>query len=612
MKEIKLSNPDNLEVTFATLRPKSVNSPKYVIILCAVYSTPRSTKKSKLINFISETYHYLKSSKYPSAYFALGGDINDLKVDLLLNISPKFHQIVKNFTRESKILSVIITDLTEYYQTPIILPPLQPDVMGVGKPSDHSVPFAIKYLDRGKPRPKNFTLKEVRPFSDSRVSEFGRWIQFENFSFLNTVDDPTEKVSAFENIISVKVDAIFPTKEVKIHNLDKEFMSNQMRKIRRQKSREYSRKGRSEKFLKMQKEFLDLKSANSIKYIEEIEELKNCNVGQFFKKIKQIGARQGEIVNKTFQLPSHSEQNLSTEESAEIIAKHFSSISKEYPPIDAEKLPSRVKDKIFHPDVNIGAPKVQDFQVYQMLKKRKIKSNSVPGDIPSILKKEFLSEIAGPAALIFNSITESGLYPRQWVTEYVTPIPKVTTPPETEDELRNISLTADLSKDYENFLAEWLLPYIKKRIDPGQFGGLQGHSTVHYLITLYHFILTATSNSSIPHAVMVALIDFSKAFNRIQHSKVIIRLSDWGVPGWLLRILISYLTGRSMILRYNGAQSSRHLMPGGSPQGALLGILLYLVYVSDVGMEIPDFHLLLLVLLIYLLFFIHQNQQFPI
>ena len=40
MKEIKLSNPDNLEVTFATLRPKSESSPKFVIILCAVYSPP--------------------------------------------------------------------------------------------------------------------------------------------------------------------------------------------------------------------------------------------------------------------------------------------------------------------------------------------------------------------------------------------------------------------------------------------------------------------------------------------------------------------------------------------------------------------------------------------
>ena len=132
------------------------------------------------------------------------------------------------------------------------------------------------------------------------------------------------------------------------------------------------------------------------------------------------------------------------------------------------------------------------------------------------------------------------------------------------------------------------MPFIKKRIDPGQFGGLSGHSTAHYLITLYNFNLTHTDTASIPTAVMVALVDFSKAFNRINHAKVIVRLSDWGVPGWLLRILISYLTGRSMILRYKGACSDRLLMPGGSPQGTLLGVLLYLVYVSDIGMDLSS------------------------
>ena len=43
-----------------------------------------------------------------------------------------------------------------------------------------------------------------------------------------------------------------------------------------------------------------------------------------------------------------------------------------------------------------------------------------------------------------------------------------------------------------------------------------------------------------------------------------------------------------MILRYKDTQSSRHSMPGGSPQGALLGVLLYLVYVSDIGMNLPS------------------------
>ena len=39
-------------------------SPQFVIIMCAVYSPPRSKIKSKLIDFISNTYNYLKSTKY--------------------------------------------------------------------------------------------------------------------------------------------------------------------------------------------------------------------------------------------------------------------------------------------------------------------------------------------------------------------------------------------------------------------------------------------------------------------------------------------------------------------------------------------------------------------
>ena len=588
LKEIKVHNPDNLEVTFATVRPRDENSSQFIIILCAVYSPPRSRKKSKLIDFISNTYNYLKSSKYPSAYFALGGDINDLKVDNLLEISPMFQQIVTLPTRGLKTLSVIITDLWDYYQKPEILPPLMPDRVGVGKPSDHSVPFARTCTDRAAQTRKNFTVKTIRPFPESGVSEFGRWLVNTDFSDLESAESSTDKVDAFNNCIATKTDAIFPPKEIKIYEGDKEWMTPQLRKLRRQKSREYRNHKGSAKFKQLQKEFLEAKEINSREYIQKkVEELKNSNLRKFYTKIKEAGSRLGECRKDPFAISSHVEQNLNPDEAAEKIAKHFSSISKEFPPLDATSLPERVKMKIFHQDVSRQTPKIEEFEVFQMFKKRGFKSCSVPGDIPSILKKEFAPEFAGPVAEIFNAITRSGQYPRQWVTEYVTPIPKVT-PPENEDDLRNISLTADLSKDYENFLAEWLFPFISKRIDPGQFGGLKGHSTSHYLISLYDFIASHTDSSKIPTAVNVALVDFSKAFNRINHAKVIIRLSDWGVPGWLLRILISYLTGRSMILRYKGTESLRHLMPGGSPQGALLGVILYLIYVSDIGMDLPE------------------------
>ena len=587
MKEIILNNPDNLEVTFATLQPKSKESPQFTIILCAVYSPPNSRKKTKLVDFISETYNKLKATKYPSAFFALGGDINDLKVEQLLNISPKFSQLVNRPTRGQKILSVIVTDLGDFFQEPIILPPLQPDTPGIGKPSDHSVPLATTYTDRTKPKKTRYTLKNVRPFPDSGIAEFGRWLQNENFSALTLAESPDICVDIFEIMIKEKLEQIFPEKQIKIYDGDKEFMTKEMRKIRRQKSREYRRKKKSPKFNKLHLKFCQMKKENSQKFIKKIEELKNCNVGQFFKKIKMIGARLGEKTHQSFTLPNHVKEDLTAEQSAEKIAEHFSAISQEYQPIDPSNLPERVRNKIFHPNVEVNAPILEDYQTYEILKKRKLKNTTVPGDIPTKLKKEFLPEICGPATIIFNLITKTGLYPRQWVTEYVTPIPKVPCP-ETEDELRNISLTADLSKDYEKLLAEWLMPYIQKRIDPGQFGGLSRHSTVHYLITLFHFILSHTDSTSFPEAVMVALIDFSKAFNRINHSKVITRLSDWGVPGWLLKILISYLTDRTMILRYNGCQSKRQPLPGGSPQGALLGVLLYLVYVSDIGMDTPE------------------------
>ena len=97
-------------------------------------------------------------------------------------------------------MSVIVTDLWEYYQEPIILPPLLPDVAGVGNPSDHNVPFAKRYTDRTILRKPNFIKKTIRPFPDSGISEFGRWIQNEDFNEVTEAVDATERVEAPQKI----------------------------------------------------------------------------------------------------------------------------------------------------------------------------------------------------------------------------------------------------------------------------------------------------------------------------------------------------------------------------------------------------------------------------
>ena len=279
--------------------------------------------------------------------------------------------------------------------------------------------------------------------------------------------------------------------------------------------------------------------------------------------------------NNSFILPSHADENLTPLQSAEKFADYFSLISQEFEPICPEKFPPKVQDILSVGKLDSEKPVLNEWEVYAKLKKCRKPNSIIPGDIPVKLVKEFSPELATPIKTIFNRITETAVYPHQWVIEYQTVIPKVQLPI-SEDETRNIASTAFFSKLYEAFIGDWIFPFIAPFIDPGQCGGLKGSSITHYLVKLLHFIHSNIDQTQ-PHAVLLALIDLEKAFNRVSHQLVIEDLADMKVPGWLLLIIISYLTGRSMHMRYRGATSSSRYLPGSSPQGAFLGILLFII-----------------------------------
>ena len=114
--------------------------------------------------------------------------------------------------------------------------------------------------------------------------------------------------------------------------------------------------------------------------------------------------------------------------------------------------------------------------------------------------------------------------------------------------------------------------FIGDQLDPKQFGGLKGNSIFHYMIELIDFILYYQ-------------VDFSKAFNRQSQNILITKLSDMGVPGWLLNIVMGFLSDRSMVVRYKGKTTDTKSLPGGGPQGTLLGLLLFLILINKCGIQ---------------------------
>ena len=395
---------------------------------------------------------------------------------------------------------------------------------------------------------------------------------------LKDLDTASEHAEKLDALLIDKLDLICPKKVIKLSNKDKHFVTTEMKKIDRQRNREYLKRGKTIKYYNLKKDFEKVYKSEASKYLNKnIESLSSCNPGRAFKILKRLGAQPG-TEDEGFILPGH--ENLSATESAEQIAEHFSEISQSFPPLCLDSLPQRVKDKL----KAVGcAPQVFEHQVYSKILKAKKPRSGTKHDLPKELIQEFAPEITVPLTKLINKIFCSGEWPLHWKQENVVPIPKNPSP-QSEDQLRPIALTPFFSKVTEHFVVEWLLEIIGPKLDFRQYGGLKGNSITHYVIEFINFVLSC-QDSNDQTAVIASFVDFQKAFMRQNHNKLIEKLSDLDVPGWLLKIVIGFLKQRSMVVIYKGSQSSVKQLPGGGPQGTLLALLLFLVLVNDVGFE---------------------------
>ena len=384
----------------------------------------------------------------------------------------------------------------------------------------------------------------------------------------------------------------FQKKSVKISkHYDKPFITAELKKLDRRVKREYQKNQKSKKYLELKKSFNEKFETAANSYLEKnVRSLKEDDPGKAYKSLKKMASQPGDCSEESsFTLLSHLDENLTDQESIERIANYFSKISQEFPPLNVTLLPDEIKEKVLTPPNPTELPQLSDLDVYEKIRKSKKPKSQVPGDLPRRIVQEFGPELATPSAIIFNNIIRLGEWPKPWKVEYGTPLQKQNNPV-NEDQLRIISLTNYMSKVMEQFVIAWLMQYVGDQLDWGQYGGLKGSSISHYLIDFVNFVLY-NQDLKIPHAVVAVMIDFAKAFNRINHSIIIIILSEMGVPGWLLKIIIGFLTQRELILRYKGGSSSRKSMPGGGPQGTRLGLFLFLILINAACSGILEKHI---------------------
>jgi hypothetical protein len=226
--------------------------------------------------------------------------------------------------------------------------------------------------------------------------------------------------------------------------------------------------------------------------------------------------------------------------------------------------------------------------IINAIKKIKRKNSKDINDMSTRLLDYLPPVVVSIFLMLFNQCVLNGVYPDSLKLIKVLPIYKGKGETNLEKCYRPISLIPVISKLFESLISSALMGYLTARnlLNSQQYAYQPGRSTADACRDVVARVLSHLEGG---RRVAAIFCDLSRAFELVDHTLLLSKLSKYGINGGFYNTIASFLKNRKQCTYVVDSRSELEQIGNRAvPQGSSMGNYLFLILVNDIPTACPD------------------------